>query len=102
MNWTILFLFLACLDRRDAHLAYIDAGADIITTNNYAVVPACIELCDDFVGGDEALCNLIRDAGKCARAVCLLFGHNLLMIYQPKCTIIKIYTTFNHCSDSLQ
>merc|ERR1719421_2375905 len=28
---------------RDAHLAYIDAGADVITTNNYACVPKCLE-----------------------------------------------------------
>jgi S-methylmethionine-dependent homocysteine/selenocysteine methylase len=32
---------------RDAHLAYIDAGSDVITTNNYAIVPATLELCDE-------------------------------------------------------
>lgn len=30
---------------RDAHLAFIDAGADIITTNSYAIVPRVYELC---------------------------------------------------------
>lgn len=29
---------------REAHLDYINAGANIITTNNYAVVPACLAL----------------------------------------------------------
>merc|ERR1719408_903637 len=28
---------------KDAHLAYIDAGAKIITTNTYSCVPKCLE-----------------------------------------------------------
>lgn len=31
---------------RDAHLAFIDAGAEVITTNNYAVVPRVVEMTD--------------------------------------------------------
>ena len=30
---------------QDAHLSFIDAGADIITTNSYAIVPRVFELC---------------------------------------------------------
>ena len=33
---------------RDAHVAFIDAGAEIITTNNYAVVPATLRTCEDI------------------------------------------------------
>ena len=29
---------------RDAHIAYIRAGAQVITTNNYAVVPGTLAL----------------------------------------------------------
>ena len=28
---------------RDAHVAYIDAGAEVITTNSYAVIPGCLK-----------------------------------------------------------
>ena len=52
-----------------AHLSYIDAGADVITTNNYAVVPNCLVLCDDFSGDlSETVKALVADAGKTARA----------------------------------
>ena len=54
-----------------AHLSYIDAGADVITTNNYAVVPNCLVLCDDFIAKDglaQVVRSLVADAGKAARA----------------------------------
>jgi methionine synthase I (cobalamin-dependent) len=44
---------------RDAHLAYIDAGADVITTNNYAVVPSALKLCTDAVGDEAELVKLV-------------------------------------------
>eukprot|EP00927_Polykrikos_kofoidii_P080681 TRINITY_DN77625_c0_g1_i1.p1 TRINITY_DN77625_c0_g1~~TRINITY_DN77625_c0_g1_i1.p1 ORF type:complete len:354 (+),score=47.68 TRINITY_DN77625_c0_g1_i1:51-1064(+) len=54
---------------RDAHLAYIDAGADVITTNSYACVPKCLstttgELAVPLEGPE----GLIASAGKAARA----------------------------------
>ncbi|KAJ1487325.1 Homocysteine S-methyltransferase [Baffinella frigidus] len=53
----------------EAHLNYIDAGADVITTNNYAVVPNCLALCEDFRGDlSETVKALVADAGKAARA----------------------------------
>ncbi|KAJ1472888.1 Homocysteine S-methyltransferase [Baffinella frigidus] len=52
-----------------AHLSYIDAGADVITTNNYAVVPNVLALCDDFHGDlTTEVKKLVADAGKAARA----------------------------------
>jgi len=36
---------------RDAHLAFIDAGADMITTNSYAVTPRVFELCTNSNSG---------------------------------------------------
>ena len=58
---------------RDAHLAYIDAGADVITTNNYAVVTATLRACEDVSDdGDftaEAIVpQVLRAAGRAARA----------------------------------
>lgn len=58
---------------RDAHLAFIDAGADIITTNNYAVVPATLQTCEDISeDGDFTVESIIpqvlRAAGRAARA----------------------------------
>jgi len=54
---------------RDAHLAYIDAGAEFITTNNYAVVPAALELSDNHSGDSAAeLQRLVACAGAAARA----------------------------------
>merc|ERR1719414_2736096 len=54
---------------RDAHLAYIDAGADVVTTNNYACVPKCLELADDRdAGEDVGLERYVAAAGRCARA----------------------------------
>lgn len=63
---------------RDAHLAYIDAGAEIITTNTYACVPKCLDCAPDSslnlqlhgVGGT------IEQAGKCARESCRLRSRN--------------------------
>ena len=46
------------------------AGADIITTNNYAVVPSCLQLCEDFEGGEEGVRKLVAAAGQAARAAC--------------------------------
>ena len=48
---------------RDAHLSYIDAGADVITTNNYAVVPAALELSADYRGDSTKLQELVAAAG---------------------------------------
>lgn len=70
---------------RDAHLAYMDAGADVITTNSYACVPKCLELgsadacgeCGDSKGeGSDSnlqkydLAGLVAAAGKRARESC--------------------------------
>jgi S-methylmethionine-dependent homocysteine/selenocysteine methylase len=58
---------------RDAHVAFIDAGAEIITTNNYAVVPATLRTCEDISDdGDFTVESIIpqvlRAAGRAARA----------------------------------
>merc|ERR1719414_2405725 len=54
---------------RDAHLAYIDAGADVVTTNSYACVPRCLALADDEdMKAEGSLERLVEAAGKCARA----------------------------------
>lgn len=47
----------------DAHLAYIDAGAEVITTNSYACVPRCLR----EGAGDVDVEGLIRQAGALAR-----------------------------------
>ena len=38
-EWSALALIEAPETVKNAHLAYVDAGADIITTNSYALVP---------------------------------------------------------------
>jgi S-methylmethionine-dependent homocysteine/selenocysteine methylase len=58
---------------QEAHLSYIDAGAEIITTNNYAVVPATLRTCEDVSeDGDFTVETIIpqvlRAAGRAARA----------------------------------
>jgi S-methylmethionine-dependent homocysteine/selenocysteine methylase len=53
---------------RDAHLAFIDAGADVITTNNYAVVPAALELSERHSGSSAELQRMVSCAGAAARA----------------------------------
>jgi S-methylmethionine-dependent homocysteine/selenocysteine methylase len=63
---------------RDAHLAYIDAGADVITTNNYAVVPAALELSPDYSGDSAELQRLVAAAGAAARAA---------VEARPECTV---------------
>ena len=61
---------------KDAHLAYIDAGAQVVTTNNYACVPKCLEHADGPSGeGDSVLRNggvagMVAAAGKLAREAC--------------------------------
>jgi len=61
---------------KDAHLAYIDAGAQVVTTNNYACVPKCLEHADGPSGeGDSVLHNggvagMVAAAGKLAREAC--------------------------------
>ena len=75
---------------RDAHLAYIDAGAQIITTNNYAVVPACMELREDFSGmprlcfiGSTLVAVAVADV---ADNCWILLGHTLLVVvHVPSC-----------------
>jgi len=60
---------------RDAHLAFIDAGAEVITTNSYACVPKCLscaaddDLQDLTSGGIQ---KLIAAAGQRARDACEL------------------------------
>lgn len=55
---------------QDAHLSYIDAGADVITTNNYAVVPAALALSAEYSGDSVKLQRLVAAAGAAARAAC--------------------------------
>jgi S-methylmethionine-dependent homocysteine/selenocysteine methylase len=50
---------------RDCHLDYLDAGADIISTNNYACVPSAIELSGD--GRWSVVENAITKSGIIAR-----------------------------------
>jgi len=59
-----------------AHLAFIDAGADVVTTNSYACVPKCLATADDedlrskLNGG--GLEELVAAAGRIAREACRL------------------------------
>ena len=55
---------------RDAHVAYIDAGAEVITTNSYAVIPGCLKLCEDVPEHalDAKVRELVGAAGRAARA----------------------------------
>merc|ERR1712032_287050 len=55
---------------KDAHLTYIDAGAEIITTNNYACVPKCLELDskDDAPLRKYGHAGMVAAAGKVAQA----------------------------------
>lgn len=57
---------------KDAHLAYIDAGAEIITTNNYACVPKCLEhaTTGDASLHKDGIAGMVAEAGKLARASC--------------------------------
>jgi len=59
---------------RDAHLAYIDAGAEVITTNSYACVPKCLEQssaeCANLKNG--GLTKLVAAAGQRAKDSCNL------------------------------
>jgi len=48
-----------------AHQLYIEAGADVITTNSYACIPACLELATETSEGID-LDAIIRAAGECA------------------------------------
>ena len=54
---------------RDAHVAYIDAGAEVITTNSYAVIPGCLKLCEDVPAHalDAKVRELVGAAGRAAR-----------------------------------
>lgn len=58
---------------RDAHLAYIDAGADVVTTNNYACVPRCLQhAAGGGISGDEDILRLVARAGELAKEACNL------------------------------
>ncbi|MCC7133865.1 MAG: homocysteine S-methyltransferase family protein [Gemmatimonadales bacterium] len=63
-----LWSALACLEAPDAvtqlHRDYIDAGADIITVNNYAVTPVLLAR----EGMEDAFKALTESAGQCALA----------------------------------
>lgn len=52
---------------RNAHLAFIDAGAEIIITNNYAAVPKCLQHHPNFDGDCRPY---IKAAGQRAREAC--------------------------------
>jgi len=54
----------------DAHLAYIDAGADVVTTNSYACVPRCLQHAPDAGSGPIDLDTIIRRAGELAKEAC--------------------------------
>lgn len=57
----------------EAHLAYIDAGATVVTTNSYACVPRCLEECVAKDGPTTVdLEALIRRSGELAREACRL------------------------------
>ena len=63
-----LWSALACVEAPDAvtqlHRDYIDAGADVITVNNYAVTPVLLAR----KGMENALEELTEKAAQCARA----------------------------------
>jgi S-methylmethionine-dependent homocysteine/selenocysteine methylase len=65
---------------RDAHLAYIDAGAEVITTNSYACVPKCLEqtAADSLHLKKGGLTRLVAAAGQMAKDACAL---------RPKCAV---------------
>ena len=65
---------------RDAHIAFIDAGADVITTNNYAVVPSALKLCNDAVGDEAELSKLVADAGRAAAAAVAKRPHKNVLV----------------------
>jgi len=64
-EWSALALIEAPDFVRRAHQGYVDAGADVLTTNSYAVVPFHIGA-QRFAQRGEALADL---AGRLARAV---------------------------------
>lgn len=53
---------------RDAHEAYVAAGARVITTNNYALVPATLALADGSYS-DQDLEELVTESALLARQV---------------------------------
>jgi len=53
---------------RDAHLAFIDAGADVVTTNSYSCVPKCLGHMPDGTLGEGGIESIVAAAGRCARA----------------------------------
>jgi len=64
---------------RDAHLSFIDAGCDVITTNSYSVVPSCLALNKDAGDGEGddigdaetiELRRLVQAAGRAAQQAC--------------------------------
>eukprot|EP00929_Paragymnodinium_shiwhaense_P001834 TRINITY_DN102046_c0_g1_i1.p1 TRINITY_DN102046_c0_g1~~TRINITY_DN102046_c0_g1_i1.p1 ORF type:complete len:314 (+),score=57.83 TRINITY_DN102046_c0_g1_i1:173-1114(+) len=59
----------------DAHLAYIDAGSTVITTNSYSCVPRCLDFAnvsDDLPVQGDIMTNLIERAGQIAQEACRL------------------------------
>ena len=48
---------------------FIDAGAEVITTNSYSVVPRCLELLDDR-NIEASIPKLLQAAGEAAREAC--------------------------------
>lgn len=59
---------------KDAHLAYIDAGAKVITTNTYSCVPKCLQqVAATDLGKSierDGIGSIIAAAGELARAAC--------------------------------
>jgi len=82
------FLGVACANTeqpdmvRDAHLAYIDAGAEVITTNSYACVPKCLEQSslDSLDLKNGGLSKLVAAAGQRAKDACALRCENRVKV----------------------
>ena len=72
-EWSALALIEGPDFVRNAHDAFIEAGADIITTNSYAIVPFHI----GEAAFQERACELLVLAGQLARAAADASSHNI-------------------------
>jgi len=68
----------------DAHLAFIDAGAQCVITNNYACVPKCLEHTAATALGEDIKKNgiggMVAEAGRLARVACDLRPDRKVMV----------------------
>eukprot|EP00928_Gymnodinium_smaydae_P024261 TRINITY_DN19681_c0_g6_i1.p1 TRINITY_DN19681_c0_g6~~TRINITY_DN19681_c0_g6_i1.p1 ORF type:complete len:353 (+),score=41.97 TRINITY_DN19681_c0_g6_i1:93-1151(+) len=55
-----------------AHLAFIDAGAEVVTTNSYSCVPRCLDHAPDNDENVVDLVGLIKRASELAREACAM------------------------------